>query len=171
MKFKKPFAKSKTVKRRTPRRKKNSRFLELTIVAVTALVIIYTISFAIRVTHGFSRTIDTPDHIVRLQILNGCGEGGAAGRIAAAIPQLTGLPIEVGVVEVTDFQSYHVEKSFIISREKNNKAAKELAKQLKLPTDNIVFEPIEDNYRSINVTLVLGDDYEKLLNRSEKKEK
>lgn len=133
--------------------------MELAIVAITALVVIYVISFAIRVTHGFSSTLETPEHIVRLQVLNGCGIDGAAGQVATALNRSIQMPIELSVVEVTDFNSYHVENSFLISRESNIRAATALAKQIGLETDNIVYQPIENNYRSINVTLVLGDDF------------
>jgi heme/copper-type cytochrome/quinol oxidase subunit 2 len=157
--FKKSLTRRKTIKRRSTPKKKRSRFLELAIVAITALVVIYVISFAIRVTHGFSRTHDTPEHVIRLQVLNGCGVDGAAGQVATALSRSIKMPIELSVVEVADFDSYHVEKSFLISRESNTRAAAALAERLGLATDPIVYRPIENNYRSINVTLVLGDDF------------
>ncbi len=101
-----------SIKRRVPRPKKNSRFLELAIVAILALVIIYGASFAIRITHGFSRTIDIPKYEVRLQILNGCGINGAAARIAKVIPGMIERPLEISIIEMSDFSSYHIEKSF-----------------------------------------------------------
>jgi len=159
-----------SIKRRVPKPKKNSRFLELAIVAILALVIIYGASFAIRITHGFSRTIDIPKYGVRLQILNGCGVNGAAARMAKVIPGIIGQPLDLSIIEMSDFSSYHIEKSFLISRDEETKATKILAQQLGLDDDNILYEPLDDNYKSITSTLVLGEDFEKILERITKQE-
>ena len=153
------------IKRRLPGPKKNSRFLELAIVAILALVIIYGASFAIRITHGYSRTIVIPKYGVRLQVLNGCGINGAAARIAKVISGMIEQPLELSIIEMSDFSSYHIEKSFMISREKETKATKILAEQLGLESDDILYEPLEDNYKSITSTLVLGGDFETILER------
>jgi hypothetical protein len=148
------------IKRRSPRSKKHSRFLELAILAIFAIIVIYGASFALKITNGVSKTVDIPIYNIRLQILNGCGAHGAADKAAKLLPNLIKLPLEVSVVEVYDFKAYNVKKSFIISRESDMANARALAGQLGLAIDNIVFEPIDNNYRSISVTLVLGEDYE-----------
>lgn len=131
--------------------------------AILALVLIYAASFAIRITHGFSKTIDSPDYTVRLQILNGCGADGAANRVARALDGLIHLPLETKIVDVDNFDSYTVEKSFIIARESDLTAAELLAEQLGLDKDDIIYEAIENNYRSITATLVLGSNFDKAL--------
>jgi hypothetical protein len=151
-----------STRRRPPQPKKNSRLLEMAIVIILALVIIYGASFAIRITHGLSRTVDSPDYVIRLQILNGCGVDGAAARVSAKLARVVRLPIEVNVVDVGDFNSYHVGSSFIISRVKDLTPARILAEQIGCETESIIFEPIENNYRSITMTLVLGEDFEKI---------
>ena len=50
-------------------------------------------------------------------------------------------------------------KLFLISRDKDTRAAELLADQLDLDKDKILYKPLENNYKSINVTLVLGEDY------------
>ncbi len=153
--------KNNNIKRRTTARKKgNSRFLELAIVAIFALVAIYAASFAIRITHGFSKTIEAPEHVIRLQILNGCGEDGAANRAAKAVPGRVKLPLEVKVMDVDDFNSYNVAETFVISRQDDTEAAQLLAEQLGLDSDKVIFQEMENNYRTISATLVLGKDYE-----------
>ncbi len=161
--FKKTTRKSSKSARRKSQTRKNPRLLELAIVAVFTLVFIYGASFAIRVTHGFSKTIDMPEHTIRLQILNGCGLNGIASKTAERIPSLVKLPLEVEIIEVGDFDSYNIKESFMISREKDLKPARLFAEQIGLNCENFVYKPIENNYRSITVTLVLGEDYELLL--------
>lgn len=168
--FRKSHKRNIPIKRRIPGPKKSSRFLELAIAAILALVIIYGASFAIRITHGFSRTIDIPKYGIRLQILNGCGINGAAARIAKVIPGMIEQPLEISIIDMSDFSSYHIKKSFLISREKETKATKILAEQLGLGDDNILYEPLEDNYKSITSTLILGEDFETILERNSKQE-
>jgi len=158
--FKKSNKRKNTIKRRVPKPKKNSRFLELAIVAILALVIIYGASFAIRITHGFSRTIDMPEYGIRLQILNGCGVNGAAAKMAKVLSSVVGQPLELSIIDMDDFSSYHIEKTFLISRDKDTKPTRILAEQMGLDNDNILFEPLDDNYKSITSTLVLGEDFE-----------
>jgi hypothetical protein len=153
-----------SIRRRASAPKKNSRLIEMAIVAIFALVVIYAASFAIRITHGITKTVDAPEYTIRLQILNGCGVNGAASRVANSLSKRIKLPIEVNVVDIDDFESYHVEESFLISREEDTDPVKILSEQLNLE-GNIVFEPIENNFRSITATLVLGDDFEQLLSK------
>ncbi len=160
MLFKKSKNKNNIRRRTTVKKKANSRFLELAIVAIFALVAIYAASFAIRITHGFSKTIETPEYVIRLQILNGCGEDGAANRAAKALPGRIKLPLEVKVMDVDDFDSYEVAETFVISRLENTEAAKLLAEQLGFDTDKVIYQKLENNYRTVSATLVLGKDYE-----------
>jgi hypothetical protein len=145
-------------RKRSSNARKKSRSLEMVIVAIFALVVIYAASFAIRITHGVSKTVEAPQYTVRLQILNGCGVNGAAGKLARVLSNMVKLPLEVIVVDVDDFDAYHVEKTFLISHDNDTDPLKILADQLNL-SDEISIEEIPDNYRSITGTLVLGDDY------------
>ena len=169
MQFKKSNNKNNNIKRRTvTKKKKNSRLLELAIVAIFALVAIYAASFAIRITHGLSKTIETPEHILRLQILNGCGIDGAANQAAETISGITEIPLEVKIIDVDNFKAYDIKKTFIISRDEDLTAAELLVKQLGLDQDEVEYSLMENNYRNINATLVLGSDYKVIFCTSQK---
>lgn len=137
----------------------------MAIVAIFALVVIYGASFAIKVTHGISKTVESPEYDIRLQILNGCGLDGVAGKVSRKLPKIIKMPLNAEVVDVGDFDAYHVKESFLILRDKNQKGAEILAEQLGLDPDNLVYEPIENNIRSVSVTLVVGEDFDKLFNK------
>lgn len=169
MLFKKSDKKNHKRRSSSIKKKGNSKFLELAIVAIFALVAIYAASFAIRITHGFSKTVEAPEFIIRLQILNGCGVDGVANRAAKIVPQLTHLPLEVKVMDVDDFDSYDVSESIIISRDQDLEASKLLARQLGLDDDKVIYQELENNYRSITATLVLGSDVETVVLDSDKK--
>ncbi|MFH2037117.1 MAG: LytR C-terminal domain-containing protein [Candidatus Zixiibacteriota bacterium] len=142
--------------------RKNSRLLEMAIVVIFAMVVIYAASLAIRVTHGISKTVDSPEYTIRLQILNGCGTTGAANKVSKALPGLIKLPIEVNIVDIDDFNDYPVKESFLISRNSDSDPIEILSEQLNLLGD-ISYKPMENNYRSISATLVLGEDFEKFI--------
>lgn len=136
--------------------------MEVAIVAIFTLVFIYGASFAIRITHGFSKTTETPEASIRLQILNGCGQAGVASKIARKIPALVRLPLEVTILEVGDFESYGVKKTFVISRDKDMTQSEAFAEQLGIE-EEVLYRPLQDNYRSLTTTLVIGEDYQTLL--------
>ena len=89
---------------------------------------------------------------------------------AKELPKLIKLPLEINIIDVADFDSYHVKESFLILREKNLEGSEILAGQLGLDPNRSVFEPIENNTRTISATLVLGEDFEMILKRQNNKE-
>ncbi|MBN4056689.1 LytR C-terminal domain-containing protein [bacterium AH-315-J21] len=124
-----------------------------------ALAVVYAASFAAKVSTGVSKTRPVPEVTLRVQILNGCGERGSANKVAEALKSRVRLPLEVSIVNVDNFTVYDIEKSFLISRTQRVEDTKLLADQLGLYRDDIIYAPLEDNYRSIQVTLVVGKDY------------
>jgi len=162
---------SKRISRRKPiKKKKNSRLLEMAIVAIFGLVVIYAASFAIRITHGFSKAVENPEYQIRIQILNGCGADGAAGQVARALPEIIKMPLDITIIEVKDFDAYHVAESFLINRHNDMEPIRILADQLNLDKHDIIYEPIENNYQSITVTLIIGDDYRRIWGDDKQKE-
>lgn len=134
----------------------------MAIVAIFSLVFIYGASFAIRITHGFSKTAEMPEISIRLQVLNGCGLAGVASQMARKIPAIVKMPLEVTILEVGDFDSYGVKKTFVISRDKDVSQSKAFAEQLGIK-EEVLYRPLQDNYRSLTTTLVIGEDYQMLL--------
>lgn len=93
-----------------------------------------------------------------MQVLNGCGERGVANKLANLIEVAVEKPLAVRVIDTDNFDNFGVEKTFVISRKKDLKAAAMLAKQLHL-SGEVLYREIEDNYLDIGATLVLGNDY------------
>ena len=138
----------------------NGRLLEIVIAVAFGVVVLFVISMSIKITGGVSQTIDAPDHEVRLQVLNGCGVGGLAGRVADELADYTDEDLKIVVVETANFDLRRVEQSFLISRENNTSTAELLARKLGLDDDDILVEPLENNYREVSATLVLGSDWQ-----------
>ncbi|MDH3889738.1 MAG: LytR C-terminal domain-containing protein [candidate division Zixibacteria bacterium] len=141
-------------------RVQRSRLLELSIAAVFVIVLVYVVSMSIRVSQGVSRTLGSPEHVVRLQILNGCGVTGLASRLADGLSNYADDDLEIRVVDTDNFEVSTVRQTFMLSRDEDVSIAGLLAVKLGLPADEIGCRPLENNYRQVSVTLVLGEDWE-----------
>ncbi|HOP07582.1 MAG TPA: LytR C-terminal domain-containing protein [candidate division Zixibacteria bacterium] len=139
-----------------------SRVLEVVIATAFILVVLYVASISIRVTGGVSKTLDSPDHTIRLQVLNGCGISGLASRTADMLADYADQDIEIKVVDTDNFEIRDVPKSMIISREENKRVATLLAAKLGISASEVVYRPLENNYKQVTVTLVLGADFESI---------
>ncbi len=148
-------------------RLQRSRVLELLIAVLFVVVLVYVVSLSIRVSRGVSRTLESPDHVVRLQILNGCGVNGLAARVADGLADYTDVDLVIKVVDTDNFDLSRVSETFVLSRLEDRSAATLLAQKLGLSADGITFKPLENNYRQVTATLVLGEDWPtlELLNR------
>lgn len=144
-----------------------SRVLELLIAVLFVVVLVYVVSLSIRVSRGVSRTLESPDHVVRLQILNGCGVNGLAARVADGLADYTDVDLVIKVVDTDNFDLSRVSETFVLSRLEDRTAATLLAQKLGLSAAGITFKPLENNFRRVTATLVLGEDWPtlELLNR------
>lgn len=149
-----------------------SRYLEILIAGTFVVLLIYMASFTIRVTRGVSRTVEPPRHTIRLQVLNGCGTPRLAAAMSDQLARYRDSDIEIAIVDTDNFQSLIIDSSFIISRDKDVTAARVLADKLGLARDAVLYKSLENNYRNVSVTLVLGADHSRItLGLPTKKEK
>ncbi len=143
-------------------KKKANRILEIVIGTAFVVVLIYIVSVAVKVTTGVSKTIDTSAQTIRLQVLNGCGVRGQANRTADKLSGYMDHDLEIMIVDTDNFDARDIKRTFLISRDKDKTSAVMLAGKLGLDSSEIVYRPLENNYRHVSVTLVLGEDYEEL---------
>ena len=134
------------------------RFLEFSILFLFVVVVGYIASFTVQITKGYSSEKEPTEYFINLQVLNGCGEKGLANRLANRIEMAVEKPLAVRVIDTDNFDNFGVEKTFVISRRSDLSAANLLADQLGLE-NAVAYREIEDNYRDIGATLVLGNDY------------
>ena len=133
---------------------------EALIVVLLGCVMIYTYSFAKKI--GFAETISEsssgPAQLVRVQVLNGCGLPGVAGRIADELRTAGNAHFEFDVVEHTNFATFDVEETLVLDRGTSPEAALEVASLYGLPRDRVVRQPLNDNILDIEVSILLGKD-------------
>lgn len=142
---------------------KLNKYLEIAIVVTFVVVLIYIGSITFRITTGVSKTIESPSYVVRLQVLNGCGQPGLAGVYADKLAAFKDGEMEIKIVDTDNFELKKVAESFIISRLDDKKAARLLAQKIGLDPSKVTYKPLENNYRHVSATLVLGEDYKMIL--------
>ncbi|MEW6412581.1 MAG: LytR C-terminal domain-containing protein [Candidatus Zixiibacteriota bacterium] len=139
------------------------RILQMGLVLVFFVVVLFVGTFAVRVTRGVSKTIDAPAHMIRLEILNGCSQAGIASRAGKILTEYADPNLEIKVIATGDFDIRKVTKTFVIAREKDKTASKLLARTLGLDQSEVLYKPMENNYRQISTTLVLGEDHDSVI--------
>ncbi len=102
------------------------------LVLVFFVTILFLGTFAVRVTRGVSKTIETPTYLIRLEILNGCSQAGIASRAQKILSEYSDENLEIKVVSTGDFDLRKTNKTFVIAREKDKTATEFLAEALGL---------------------------------------
>ena len=141
---------------------KLNRTIEISIGIALLLVVAYITSVSFKVASGVTKTLESPHHQIRLQVLNGCGVRGAASKVADRLEEYKDDEIEIMIVDTDNFDLTEIPGTFLISRLDDTESAVLLAEKLGLDPDDIEYRPMENNFRHVTVTLVLGADYEKV---------
>lgn len=138
------------------------RIGEFALLAGAILTVAGITLFSIKIATGVSRDLETPSEPIRLQIVNGAGVTGAELRLKQQIDGFTDQGMNILVVETAAFDLKRVSSSYLVSRKQDDRPARALAVRLGLDPANVIFEPLENNVRSVTATLVLGDDYHRI---------
>jgi hypothetical protein len=141
------------------KKKKPLRALEISIAVLFVIVVAYVASFTVQITNGYSKSSEPATMFINVQLLNGCGEKGLANRLANLVEKAVEKPLAIRIIDTDNFDNFGLEKTFIISRQENLEAAKQLADQIGIEQE-VIYKPIENNYLDIGATVVLGLDYE-----------
>jgi len=135
-----------------------TRVLDIALLAMAVVVICYVAVVVFRVNAGYSSTQDTPDYLMRLQVINGSDEKDLTRTLERGLAGLAELELSVQVVEEVSFGLRRLPVSFVISRIPNLEPARLLAEHLGLDPDKVVYKGLEHNSRQVTATLVLGRD-------------
>jgi hypothetical protein len=102
-----------------------------------------------------SRTGEPGSAVIQVDVLNGCGIGGAA---SAATSYLRARGFDV--VEIRNYKTFDVQESLVIDRRGDLEYARRVAYALGIGAKNIV-QQINDDYY-VDVSVVVGRDYQSL---------
>ena len=95
------------------------------------------------------------NQIIKMEILNGCGDSGVASRYTKFL-----MSLGYDVLDNSNASSFNYEKSIIKLHTANRDMAKEIAKAMGIEEESIA-EELNPNL-TFDVSLILGKDYKKL---------
>ena len=91
---------------------------------------------------------------LHLQVLNGCGAPGVAGRFAKYLTDAGKPDFAIDVINKEKVGSFKQEKTTLISRRAGSPVAERLAMKLGLWPRNVTYKELEDNF--LNQTILLS---------------
>ncbi len=139
----------------------NNLYLNAVIGFLSVLLVALLIALFTRIVYPriFNQRAEQPSEligsIIQLEVLNGCGEAGIANNFTEMLRK-NGFD----VVETGNFETFDVKETFVIARNSSTANAKRVAAALGVDENKIIQEESTDFY--LDVTVVLGSDYEKL---------
>jgi len=133
--------------------------IEMFVLILAVVVVAGMGSVFYRVITKVSRTVDLPAHLVRLQVVEASGREKLLSEIVPMLSCYSSDELEIQIVETEEFKVRKVPKSFVISRQEDQTAARLFALSLNLDVDDVVYKPLENNLNQVSATLVLGADF------------
>lgn len=145
--------------------KKNSSFSNFilnTIIAILGILIIFlTYSVVIHINDisvgkKESGKKYTASSVIQVEVLNGCGASGVAEKFTDLLRKK-----KFDVVQVGNYISYDMDNTLVIDRVGNMANAEKVAEALGIDNKNVIMQ--KNNNYFLDVSLVIGKDYKKLL--------
>jgi hypothetical protein len=119
-------------------------------------------------------TVVQPERgVVRVQILNGCGTGGASDEMTKAMASGSSA-IFFDVIDRGNADVYNFDKTLVIDRRGSeeaggfSKSAYRVAHLLNTGPDELLIQRLSNNLLDIDVTIIVGADYKSIINNMKK---
>jgi len=143
-----------------------SRGLNYLIGVLSLVVLVFASSTVLKILSGETSSLPEELSYLRVQVLNGCGVSRAAAGMASIVRDI-GIPsVDFDVIDEDNFETYEVSETMILVRdERATLDAHRLAERLGINPDNVVSQHLEDNYLSLDLTIILGNDFESIVAR------
>lgn len=146
-------------------KKKGSKFLNLFIFILALVVTVYTFSFVKRLTQ--TEAIGSPEPVlIKLEVLNGCGVPGAARKVADFLITQKFEDFTFDVIEVGNYSDSEIPQTLVWDRAGDLALAQKMAQSLGIKSENVSYHVLKEKHLKIlgiQTTLILGKDYQKIL--------
>lgn len=146
---------------------KSPGFTGWAIIFLSVFILVFVLSMAL--TTSEVSVSETPPNIIRLQLLNGCGVNGAAEQMTKALMESKSAAL-FDVIDKANAEVYNFEKTLVIDRKGDmtesggfSGSASFVAQLLKAGPDQLLIQRLSDNLLDIDVTIIIGSDYESTL--------
>jgi hypothetical protein len=110
-----------------------------------------------------------PPEIIRVQLKNGCGAKGAAQEMTRALTE-SSSGAKFDIIDKGNAEVFNFEKTVVIDRKGDpaaanafSNAALTVAGLLHTAPDQLILQKLSDNLLDIDVTVIIGADYQPIL--------
>ncbi len=143
-----------------------SRGLNYLIGVLSLVVLVFASSTILKVLSGETSSLPVERSYLRVQVLNGCGVLQAAATMASIIRE-AGIPnVDFDVIDADNFDTFEVSATMILVRDERAMSdALRLADKLGISNENVVSQQLDDNYLGLDLTIILGIDFESIVDR------
>jgi nitrate reductase gamma subunit len=142
-------------------RDSNGPWINIVIGLLSVVLVVLVVALTMRlltpriITERDTTSTNLISDVIQIQVLNGCGVSGVASRFTSKLRQ-SGFD----VVESGNFETFDVQKTFVIDRSGNLENAKRVAVALGISEDQIIREVAMGFY--LDATVVIGFDFDQL---------
>lgn len=143
----------------------SSKLVEIFIVFLVLLLLIYAFSFYQKLNQSEAKEQKNLV-LARTQILNGCPKEGVAQRVTERLKRMRVNNIEYQIVEIGALEDSVPRESLVLDRlgdpkrDVPSEVALLTAEALGIHPRNVICKKLENNYRGISLTIVIGNDGE-----------
>lgn len=150
----------------------SSKLLEISIVFLSVLLGLFVFSFCKKLSQPEAKEQGSLV-LARTQILNGCQKGDVAQKVAERLNRIKVNNVRYQITEIKKLKDSAPKESLILDRLGDQKkggpseVALLTAEALGIDSQNVIYKKLDDNYREISLTIVIGTDGEILLTQLE----
>ena len=133
------------------------RLLDAGIVLATGVTCLFVFSFSTRLSYSDPESHEPPV-IVHVQILNGCGRPGLAGRVADHMSRLEVGRMRFDIVDIGNYDRTTIRRPFVVNRTLDPAEAAKVMAALGIGDADIQDGSGRMNDLGVDLTIVLGSD-------------
>jgi len=141
------------------------KFIDWALIGLSAVIVVLIGSTAIRFVQGETKSLPPQVTILRTQVANGCGITGAAADFAEWVKKKSDDVLKFDVCDVSDFNNSAIPKTMVLLRDSLVISKKQIiAEMLGIAPKNVIESELDDNFLGIDITIVVGQDYDRFKN-------
>lgn len=155
-------------RKKSQKQLKSPGFTGWAIIFLSIFIIVFAVSMLLP-PGSITKEPEKPE-VVRLQIKNGCGIKNVAEDIAQAFMQ-SSTGVFFDIIDKGNAQAFNYEKTLVVDRKGDpvnggaySEAAQYVADLLQVNPEQLLIEKLSDNLLDIEVTVIIGSDYDKIKN-------
>jgi len=144
-----------------------SKKLNYLIGMLALVVLIFASSTVLKIVQGETHSLPVQASYLRVQVLNGCGIPKAAAGMGQIVKDLSIENVDIDVIDEDNFETFDISETMILARdERALDNAVRIGEGIGIHPDNVVVQPLDDNYLSLDMTIIVGKDFETISNRT-----